>query len=339
MNCPANAGLFFLSDRFKCILLSMKEAQTFSQKCKEEISKVDFPDSVLRSLLSSFCKINGVLHKSKGKEELDLSSDSSSVAKFLYLSFHDIYGIDPRFAYTKSTGFRKGTKFHVLCPEASYILDDLHVDFLSSRLPKGLTDSEGEAAAYLSGAFLAAGSVSTPLSSNYHLEMAFADQTYAKWISHLIARANGHPFSPKVIQRRNRYVVYLKKAEEISDFLAYIGAPNSRLEFENIRIDRDFSNIGNRLSNLDAANFSKTMASSQRQVKEIEYFVGKKGWDGIRNLKLRYLMKLRLDRPDASLEELADALSDELASTVTKSNVNHLFRKLHQEYLEEKGDE
>lgn len=318
----------------------MKEAKlSFAMETKEEIARRDFPDTVIRPLLSSFCKCAGTIHLSSQGEELDLGTESSVIAKFLYLSLHNIYGIDPHFAYSKAIGFRKKTKFHVLLSEPDFILSDLEVDYLSGKLPKHYVDSEEESAAYLSGAFLAAGSVNDPASTNYHLEISSTDQTYAGWLSHLINRVSGHHFNSKVIKRRNKWVVYLKKAEQISDFLALIGASEACLKFESVRLDRDFANIGNRLSNLDGANFSKTMGASQTQLEQIAYLEERGLLENNRNPKLQILAKLRKANPDASLSDLAEAMSEELASTVTKSNINHLFRALAELYRQTKEEE
>ncbi len=313
----------------------MPKTLSFAGEVKEEIATHEFPDSAIRSLLSSFVKTVGEIHLSNGQEELDLSTEKANIAKFLYLTVRNVYGVTPRFAYTKGIGFRKRVKFHCLVPEADYILSDLQVDFLSGKLPKDLTSTLDQSAAYLAGAFLAAGSVNDPSSSNYHLEIALSDQTYANWISHLINRVSSHSFASKVAKRRSQYVVYLKRSDQISDFLVLIGAPESCLKFENVRVDRDFANIGNRLANLDGANFSKTMAASQKQVEAIEYFIEHDGWGYFDNPKKRALMELRLEHKDASLDELRELLSEKLATTISKSNVNHLFRNLLKEYESE----
>ena len=111
-----------------------------------------------------------------------------------------------------------------------------------------------------------------------------------------------------------------------------LNAKSCCLEFENVRVERDFANVTNRLSNLDTANYAKTLKSSEIQVEQIHYFVKKLGWDGIGNEKLKALMKLRLEHPDASLNELAHLLSEELNTTVSRSNINHLFRYLSEQY-------
>lgn len=140
----------------------------------------------------------------------------------------------------------------------------------------------------------------------------------------------GGEFSAKIIKRRKQFVVYIKRSAEISDFLILIGATNSALEFENVRISRDFSNIGNRLSNLDAANLVKTNNASKKQLHDIDVIDTVFGIANIKNEKQRELMKLRREFEDASLLELAEKLSNVLKISVSRSNVNHLFRAIHE---------
>lgn len=217
------------------------------------------------------------------------------------------------------------------------ILNDLGVDFFAPSFPKNLVGNPEQAAGYLTGAFLAAGSVNDPSSSNYHLEISLSDEEYAKSLSKEWNKLASHQFDSKIVTRRHHYVVYLKRSDQISDFLILLGAKEACLHFENMRVDRDFANIDNRLSNLDTANYGKTAKAAERQIKEIRYFVDLLGYDKIDNPKLRSLMKLRLAHEDASLEELAEFLSEELATTISKSNVNHLFRYLDEEYRKAKN--
>lgn len=311
----------------------MAQTNSFAFSVKEEVVKNGFPDNCVRSLLSGFVKCNGSIRLTRGASLLDLSTESAKTAKYLYQLFKDIYGIDVRFSYTRGFGFRKNTQqYHVLVDEPDYILTDLEVDFLSPKVPERAASNKQRSAAYIAGCFLACGSVNDPSSSNYHLELALNDPSYAKWLSHLLNKQSKGAFNSKVIQRRKQHVVYLKRGEEIADFLKLIGAIDSCFAFEDIRIERDFNNVTNRLGNLDSANFAKTMSAAARQKREIEYFRDHGGLDLIENPKLRILMGLRLDNPDASLDELSRLLSDELGATVTKSNINHLFRSLHERY-------
>jgi len=310
-----------------------EQTLSFASSVKEECAGLSRPDEEKRSFLSAFVKINGRLHKTSEGSSLELVSESAAIAKGVYRCLHDLYGIEARFAYTRGAGFLKRVLFHVLVErEAEDILDDLGIELLEGRLPSFALQTSEQQAAYLSGAFLASGSVNDPRSAHYHLEIALADETYAKWFLHMWRQIANHHFSCKSVPRRGKTVLYLKKAEEISDFLVLIGAQEACLRFEDVRVDRDFANIGNRLQNLDSANMGKTLHASERQVEEINYFVKTLGYDKIENEKLKALMRLRLSHPDASLGELATLLSEELASEVSKSNVNHLFRYLDDEY-------
>ena len=313
--------------------MKKREGISFAEKVKEESARSERDDEEKRSLLSSFIRLNGYLSLREGNERLDISSESSSIAKAIYQYLHDLYGINARFAYTRSAGFLKRIVYHVLLEkEPEDILNDLGIDFFSIENPKNLVMNQKQIAAYLTGTFLAKGSINSPKSSSYHLELSFTDPSFAKWVQRLLTHYTFHSFNAKMIQRRNHYVVYLKRSDEISDFLILLNAKSCCLEFENVRVERDFANVTNRLSNLDTANYAKTLKSSEIQVEQIHYFVKKLGWDGIGNEKLKALMKLRLEHPDASLNELAHLLSEELNTTVSRSNINHLFRYLSEQY-------
>ena len=108
-----------------------------------------------------------------------------------------------------------------------------------------------------------------------------------------------------------------------------MGCVNKTLEFENIRIDREFSSIGNRLQNLDSANYEKTTLAAEKQIKDIEIIDQVLGIDKVQNKKQQLLMKLRVNNPDLTLFELSQEMSKELGEEISKSNINHLFRAIH----------
>lgn len=312
------------------------KTQSFASSVKDEVVSFPRDEANARSLLSSFLKINGHIRLKEGKEILECHSEKASIAKFIYQCIHELYGVSVRFAYTRSAGFLKRMNYLVIVEEeASEILRDLGIDILLRKPPKMVTNSDEQIASFLAGAFLAAGSVNDPKSTSYHLEIALLDEEYAKWLSKLWNRMNSVSFHSKVVKRRNEYIAYLKRSDEISDFLILIGAKESCLHYENVRIDRDFANQTNRLNNLDSANMGKTLKAGERQIKEIRFLQEKGIIQKINNPKLERLCSLRLLHEDASLSELSDYLSEELASKVSKSNVNHLFRLLHEYYLQE----
>ena len=310
--------------------MAAHESISFARLVKEESAKAERSVSEKKALLSSFVRINGYL-RIRGKQEgLELSSENSAIAKCVYQYLHELYGVDVRFAYTRSAGFLKRMVYHVIVDdEAGKILEDLEVDFFNPEKPKNVISSSEEVAAYLTGAFLAGGSVNNPASRSYHLEICVKDEGFAKFLLKIWSKYQPHPFSCKLSKRRNQFVLYLKRGDEISDFLVLMGAKDQCLAFEDVRISRDFSSIGNRLSNLDTANYARVVLASKRQIEEINYLFEKEGKENISNPKLLALMELRVKNPDASLDELSKLLSEELNTEISKSNVNHLLRYVH----------
>ena len=49
----------------------------------------------------------------------------------------------------------------------------------------------------------------------------------------------------------------------------------------------------------------------------------------VQNKKQQLLMTIRLKHDDFTLFELAEEMSKELGEPISKSNVNHLFRAIH----------
>ena len=214
--------------------------------------------------------------------------------------------------------------------KAREILDDLSLmDGLGFHIipDKKIFQKECCIRAYLAGAFLACGSVNNPETSNYHLEMSFAEEEYANFIAQLM---NNFELNAKIIKRRNRYVVYLKSSEKIGDFLRAMGASRSVMNFESTRIDRNMSNTVNRWNNCDIANEIKSLASANKQIDDIntvDMFMGLEMLDE----KTRSVALIRRKYPEMSLNELAQVYYEETGQTISKSGLHHRFKKISDE--------
>lgn len=177
--------------------------------------------------------------------------------------------------------------------------------------------------AYMRGAFLAGGSVNNPETSSYHFEISTLDQELAEDLKDL---ANVFNLNARVLQRKKGYIMYIKEAEKISDFLRVIEAYNAVLNFEDVRIFRDIRNSENRLNNCEIANETKTIAAAQRQIDNIELIDFVYGIDSLPE-RLQHVAKLRLEFPEENLNYLSD-ISNERGFKLTKSGINHRMRKL-----------
>lgn len=303
---------------------------SFTQKIKEELIELATDDLKAKSILSAFIRSSGSLNISGGETKLLLKTENNKVAKYIYSLIKQIFPeANVSFSYRIMMQFKKTTQYIInINSSVDEILESLEIDYLDSKIPYNLTDKDIKIKGYLEGLFLNNGTCSSPISSNYHLEMYTNDEAFSEAILKLIRKIKDLEFNFKIIKRRNNYVVYLKRSDQISNFLAYLEANNSCLEFESVRIDRDNANSLNRLMNMDQYNFKKTITISEQQIKDIMQIDKSLGIKNIGNEKLRELCYLRLQNKEATFNELAELLSEKINKPVSKSNVNHLFIKI-----------
>lgn len=172
---------------------------------------------------------------------------------------------------------------------------------------------------YLRGAFLGSGSVSSP-DGAYHLEIVCERQSSADSLRRLLVDFGLHA---NIYRRKNQYVLYLKDAEQIAEFLSQIGAHGARLTIENHRIRKEIYNNINRKNNFDMANVDKTIRSSIAQRAAIEKIDASIGLEQL-PVGLEEVARLRLEQPEATLAELAAMIEPPLS----KSGVSHRLRKI-----------
>ena len=182
--------------------------------------------------------------------------------------------------------------------------------------------------AFIRGAFMAAGSISDP-NKSYHFEIKCNSEKKAKQLIELLENYN---IDGKMVARKGGYVVYIKEGEGIVDLLNVMEAHVSLMEMENVRILKGMSNYYNRQVNCETANIKKTVATSVRQIDDIDFIIQNKGIDYLPE-KLQDIAWVRKENPDASLQELGEMLDPPLG----KSGVNHRLRKICQIAQELRG--
>ena len=316
----------------------MPNKVTFSQIVKQEVaSEVAFSIQRRKALLSAYLRINGVITFKNKDTFIKLKTDNSKIARYIYTSLKNIYGEDS-FALTFEKKRSKKTLYLVeSCKNTDEILEDLGVDYFEGKIPKDIAYNDETISGYIAGAFLAGGSINSPKTTNYHLEICVSSENYARWLTKLFGKYHKLDLEPKFIKRRDKYVIYFKKSDQISNFLILIGAPETCMEFEGERVKRDFINSQNRLDNFELANMTKASLVGKKQAKEIKYIDDVLGIHNLHNTKKELLCYLRMENKELSLGELADLMSEELGILITKSNVNHLFRSLHDLYIKLQG--
>ena len=173
--------------------------------------------------------------------------------------------------------------------------------------------------AFIRGAFMASGSMTDP-NKSYHFEIVCRTPEQAARLQELMREFET---DPKVIERKNYYVVYLKEGSQIVDMLNVMEAYVSLMNLENVRILKEMRNSVNRQVNCETANISKTVNAAVKQIADIELIRDTEGLDSL-PMPLREMAMVRLEHPEAPLKDLGKYMDP----PVGKSGINHRLRKL-----------
>ncbi len=296
---------------------------TFSTEVKNEITKLESSRLEYISELSALVRNSAIID-----DTIKIVIENNAVARRAYKLLKEIYDVNPSITIRKRIGINKGYSYILeIKKRIGDILTDLSImdKGLFLNIPKSyIYDDEDTKRAYLRGVFISTGSINDPKTSRYHLEFIVDDNEYATFVSSLL---NENNLNSKVIRREKNYMVYVKEADKIADFLRIIKAYNAVMYFENIRIYREKKNNTNRLNNCEQANMDKVFMTSSKQLHDIELL---QKWDMIDLLdeKLQEVIKYRLEYPESSLQELSDIMSKDTGKVITKSGLNHRFRKI-----------
>ena len=184
---------------------------------------------------------------------------------------------------------------------------------------KQIPKNEEEKKAIIRGAFMGAGSINNP-EREYHLEIEFTNKENVDKISNLLLEFG---IKTKNMKTKNKYYVYFKDGEQISKFLALIGASKAVMKFEEIRVQKEMRGKVNRLVNCETANLNKTINAAVEQISAIRK-LQKTGKFRKLDDNLKEIAILRLENPNMSLIELGKKLKEPLG----KSGVNYRLKKI-----------
>jgi DNA-binding protein WhiA len=274
--------------------------------------------------LSAFIRNNGKYEDNK----IVLSTENNKVAKHIYILIKKMFNVVANIIDKNNSFNRSRLLLIEINQKVDNILKDLYVlsedNKYLSNVPDFFVDNEDDKRAYLRGVFLATGSVNDPKTSRYHLEFFINDYEEAKYISSLL---NEFYLNSKIIKKEKKYMVYVKEAEKIGDFLRVINAPQAVMYYEDIRIYRDHKNMTNRLNNMEQANIERIINTCNEQIEDIHLILDTLG-EQFLDEKTLEAATYRLKYPESSLQELSDIMEYETDKPITKSGLNHRFRKI-----------
>lgn len=301
---------------------------SFSQDVKQEIVQQEFADCCERALLSSFLQINAHLLIVDKKMQLQIMIANAAIAKLIYRLLKKRYDLEMELTVNKKARFHKHNSYGIrVLDKGREILEDLGI--YSVRGPRQVPYSyivvkACDARSYLCGAFLAAGSINAPSSANYHLEIAVDEKELADFILKLLGKFD---ITAKIATRRGKNVVYIKIADQIADFLKVVGAYRNTMIFEDVRIQRDFKNSLTRLDNCELANEVKTIQAGNKHLDAIYALIEHNRYSQL-DPKLIEVCDLRMNYPEASLNELIEHYYLQFGQNISKSGLQHRFKKV-----------
>ncbi|AAT27930.1 DNA-binding protein WhiA [[Mycoplasma] mobile] len=177
---------------------------------------------------------------------------------------------------------------------------------------------------FFSGVFFSGGSISNLSSKFYHLELKINSKRFSEQILNHLKKHN-LPF--QIFTKNNRDIIYIKKSEMISDFLKAIGAIKNYLKFEDSRIERDYLNYNNKITNLSILNQKKLVETHFKYLEDYQFIIDNNLEKLFTEDELSFF-KLKKQNRFESLNELSKIFSETFQINKSKSALNHYLRKL-----------
>ena len=298
---------------------------SYAIKIKQEISKIENTKSEMIAELSGFIRNNGYIQNNI----FYMTTENEFLIERFQNFFETLYEIKLKKTQKENLNFSKRPLYALSIEDKlDLILQDLaYLDKDNNYLetpPTYIVGANEEIRAYLRGVFLAVGSVNDPNKSRYHMELLISKPNEAVFVQKLL---NIFDLNAKILTRSKGYMIYIKEAEKISDYLKILNVSQAVLYYENARIYRDKKNQTNRLNNCEQANLDKVYATATNQLEQIKIIEENGGID-LLDEKTKEALEYRRKYPESSLKELSEIISLETGKKITKSGLNHRFRKI-----------
>ena len=301
---------------------------SYASDVKKELTTLEIHEEGNgKAELMALIRMNGSLSIENHHFVLAVQTENPATARRIYSLLKQFYQIESELIVRRKMKLKKNNLYIVkLRNNSERVLNDLNIldGFqIKQTVPVKFLDNDLKVRSYLRGAFLATGSVNNPETGRYHLEIYSLYEEHNDTICEMM---NRYHLNARKTERRSGYITYLKEAEKIADFLSLIGATNSMLKFEDIRIVRDMRNSVNRIVNCETANLNKVADAANRQIENIKYLDEHLGLDKLPD-KLREVAYVRVAHPELSLKELGELVP---GGPISKSGVNHRLRKINE---------
>lgn len=298
---------------------------SYTTRIKEEIASIQTTKSETIAELAGFIRNNGTITD----ESIALTTENKKTVERIKNFLKTEYEVDLQIETKDNVNFSKkelivmsiNNKVDLILQDIGFL--DKNGNFLQVP-PTYIVGANEEIRAYLRGVFLCCGSINDPKTSRYHMELLISTPEEAVFVQKLL---NIFDLNAKILNRDKGYMIYLKEAEKISDYIKILGANNAVMYFENVRIYREQKNKTNRLNNCEQANIDRVVATATNQLEQIRIIEETASVDLLDD-KTKETLEYRKKYPEASLKELSEIISLETNKPITKSGLNHRLRKI-----------
>ena len=300
---------------------------SFTVKIKEEISNIKSTKSEIIAELSGYIRNNGIFQDNK----VTLNTENKFLVDRISNFIQVITDINPQVEIIENLNFSKKELYQITIENnLDKMLKELAIyneknEYLPV-VPTYIVGANEEIRAYLRGVFFASGSINDPKTSRYHLEILVTEPEEAVFVQKLL---NIFDLNAKILNREKGYMIYIKEAEKISDFIKILGANNAVMYYEKVRIYRDQKNKTNRLKNMEQANIDRVFETANEQLRQIKIIEDNNGMDLLDD-RTKLAVRYRKEYPETSLKELAEIITLETGKSLSKSGINHRFRKVRE---------
>ncbi|EOT43372.1 DNA-binding protein WhiA [Enterococcus dispar] len=300
---------------------------SFAADVKKELTTLEVHREHAKAELAALIRMNGSVSLCNHQFVLNIQTENAAIARRIYTLLKDHFGVRSELLVRRKMKLKKNNVYIVRLKERTQeVLNELAIMdglMFQTHISDEIMGNAQKMRSYLRGAFMASGSVNNPETSRYHLEIYSLYEEHNQDVCQML---NYYGLNARTLERRNGYISYLKGAEKIADFLTLIGATNSMLKFEDVRIVRDMRNSVNRLVNCETANLNKTIDAASKQIENIEFIEQRVGLQALPE-KLQEIAELRLEHPEVSLKELGEMIP---SGAISKSGINHRIRKINE---------
>lgn len=280
---------------------------SFSAEQKNQIITEQYKGACCRrAILNGILLTKAYAENNRAFFTLEKNEYCDFAAKLIY----EFFGRNPEISTSKSGGRRKIVSFDSKSATKYIYSLDGKSEFFSNRC-------QGCACAFLRGVFLACGNLSDP-ERQYLLEFSPSYNT-----EHLLDFLAENSFSPKLTVRKNKKVIYFKRASEIEDFCGFLGLTEAMFKITNTQIKREFLNNTNRVVNCETNNIEKAVSASAKQIEAINELIKHNLLSNLPD-ELEYTARLRVQNESLSLSQLSKLFTP----PISKSGLSHRLTKI-----------